>query len=49
MDNEVVITLTFHATGDDPIAALARCLAYFDPNMPHTVEPQEITATVKPR
>jgi hypothetical protein len=49
MDNEVTITLVFHAMGDDPIEVANRCLAFFDPSVPHTVDPQEMTVAVKPR
>jgi hypothetical protein len=49
MDNEVTITLVFHAMGDDPIEAALRCLAYFNPAEPTTVEPQEMAITVTPR
>jgi hypothetical protein len=47
-DNEVTVTLVFHAMADDPIKAAKRCLAFFDPTEPTTVEPMEMTITVKP-
>lgn len=49
MDNEVIITLTFHAMSDDPIEALRRCMAFLNPDEKTSVWPQEMTATVKPR
>lgn len=49
MDNEVSITFVFHAMGDDPAEALQRCLDYFEPGSSHSVEPQELYVSVKPR
>lgn len=49
MDNEVSITFVFHAMGDDPSEALQRCMDYFTPSASHSVEPQEMYVSVKPR
>jgi hypothetical protein len=49
VDNEVSITFVFHAMGDDPVEAMRRCLAYFDPAEPTSVEPMELRIEVTGR
>lgn len=49
MDNEVSITLRFHAMGDDPIEALRRCLEFFDRAATPSVYPYDMEATVIPK